>query len=560
MCTQRINVRRQNGRRAGRWLPVGLLCLLLWLVVPAVLAQETETAVPTITVAPADTPLIIQGRLDGQTSSFSGSLRLTASGGDVAELRLLASDLQHSDQPERQIDRSQITISAGTGLSVGQPRDLVVTVNNVTYPGLYTGDLQFFLPGQGETAVLTIPLELHLTARPDVVPVTPQLAIQVVGCHYWLDCRLATWFLPRSVTQDEWQVWLDNRTVQPVAVTTGVAVLTGRQTGSTAHAGDVTMSLPHTLSAGQVEPLLLRLNRQQLAPDSYEGTLRLTVADLAEPLSIPLRLDVRQGPLWALLVLVLGIFLGRLARDMETPAAQTQVKLMPAYNRLRAKATALQDNEARTDALNQLTAFRQRLESGQETEEVLAALLDAIEARLQFFAGLEQLAADLPDALQERLAPKFAAARQAVIEGRQADADRVYTEIKQDLDKAADDGTMGVGAELVAFRAKMTEFNEGAARLWTAVQTKASSRWYWLLAFISGIRLTARTRYWVVRPILWLLLLVLLALLGMQALYVNAGTTFGAAGVYDYLALLLWGLTADVASRGLSSLPAKLGS
>jgi hypothetical protein len=47
----------------------------------------------------------------------------------------------------------------------------------------------------------------------------------------------------------------------------------------------------------------------------------------------------------------------------------------------------------------------------------------------------------------------------------------------------------------------------------------------------------------------------------MQALYVNAGTTFGAAGVYDCLALLLWwGLTADVASRGLSSLPTKLGS
>jgi hypothetical protein len=53
---------------------------------------------------------------------------------------------------------------------------------------------------------------------------------------------------------------------------------------------------------------------------------------------------------------------------------------------------------------------------------------------------------------------------------------------------------------------------------------------------------------------LYLLLLLLLALVGMKTLYVDAGTTFGSAGLYDYLGLLLWGLSADVAQRSLQQL------
>ena len=62
-------------------------------------------------------------------------------------------------------------------------------------------------------------------------------------------------------------------------------------------------------------------------------------------------------------------------------------------------------------------------------------------------------------------------------------------------------------------------------------------RWGWLaqlMAALSGARLiSADVRYWLVRPLLWLVLLVTLSLLGLQTLYVNAGTAFGAGGLYD---------------------------
>jgi hypothetical protein len=35
---------------------------------------------------------------------------------------------------------------------------------------------------------------------------------------------------------------------------------------------------------------------------------------------------------------------------------------------------------------------------------------------------------------------------------------------------------------------------------------------------------------------------------------VNAGATFGVNGLYDYLGLFLWGLSADIANQGLRKL------
>lgn len=43
-------------------------------------------------------------------------------------------------------------------------------------------------------------------------------------------------------------------------------------------------------------------------------------------------------------------------------------------------------------------------------------------------------------------------------------------------------------------------------------------------------------------------------MVGLNALYIEQGSTFGARPSSDYLGLLLWGLSADVASRSLSGL------
>jgi hypothetical protein len=54
--------------------------------------------------------------------------------------------------------------------------------------------------------------------------------------------------------------------------------------------------------------------------------------------------------------------------------------------------------------------------------------------------------------------------------------------------------------------------------------------------------------------VLGVLVWVGLLVVGFQTLYVNQGASFGSNGIFDYVGLILWGLTADVASRSLGNL------
>jgi hypothetical protein len=77
-----------------------------------------------------------------------------------------------------------------------------------------------------------------------------------------------------------------------------------------------------------------------------------------------------------------------------------------------------------------------------------------------------------------------------------------------------------------------------------------------VLIDLSGLSdlVRAEATYWFVRPLLYGVLLVGLTIVGLNTLYIEKGETLGARPLSDYLGLLLWGLSADVASRSLSGL------
>ena len=75
------------------------------------------------------------------------------------------------------------------------------------------------------------------------------------------------------------------------------------------------------------------------------------------------------------------------------------------------------------------------------------------------------------------------------------------------------------------------------------------------LATLAGTDLIgAGTRFFVLRPIFFFALLILLTLIGLKSLYIDNGTTFGSGGLYDYLGLFMWGLSAEIAQRTLQTL------
>jgi hypothetical protein len=147
--------------------------------VPAVLASpplRAEAPSAAIAVDPGDNPLVINGRLDPQTTSFAGNVRLTADK-DVSRLLILATDLRLAGASV--VDRTNIVIASGINLSKGQPQDVRVTVSHVPRAGEYDGQLTFLAPGKPVAEGRTIKLKLRiqrpcegcrLAFRPEDVP------------------------------------------------------------------------------------------------------------------------------------------------------------------------------------------------------------------------------------------------------------------------------------------------------------------------------------------------------------------------------------------------------
>lgn len=532
---------------------------LIWLIL-GLHGQAAATNL-VLTVDPADTPLVITGLLDGQTTTFHGNVRLTVTGGDVNELQFLPSDLQHASDVSVIIDRSNITIPSGTSLSDGQPRDVPVTVNNVVRPGDYAGEMKFLLPGQTEVQALVIPLELHIGARPKVQPVKDNLTIQVVRCQYLLSCAMTAWLLPDSMTREDWIVQLDNQTLTPVKLAGATVVMQGDRASNAVRADAIDVELPPLLPANQVESVGLVIHSRSLPPDHYQGVLRFKLADADEPVLVNVNLDVRDGPFWALVAIVAGIIVGRLARSMESPKTQKQLKLLPRFYEARDNAHRVQDAEALAYLNRLFSGIRNRIESAQEDEVILFQAIDQANARTDFLAHLEELERQLPAALKAELRPILRAARRAIIGEDVAQAEQLCREVEAHLRKAQDDDTMGATTDLFGsllgiihvIRTQLTETG-----ITSSGQRPGDKRWAWLawlMAMLSGGRVIgAETRFWLVRPLLFLLLLGGLALLGLQTLYVNAGASFGSAGLFDYLGLFLWGISADVAQRTLQDL------
>lgn len=535
------------------------LCTLRsWILLSLFWALPSHAATSILVEGPGDRPLILRATLDGRgNASAAGNIQLTAPGRAVQGLRILASDLDRSETPAARIERSSVTGPASTSLIADQPQDLRITVANIALPGTYKGTLRFYIPEQSEPA-LTVPLELRVDARPDVKAVYPTLNRQAVRCSGW-SCGIAGIVLPSGTVRVDWPVPLENRTLQQAVIEEATLMLRGEKSGELlpAEALKIDQELPAKLGVGQLSTFKLRLAPEKASADAYRGQLRLKLQGSDDPLLISLELSVREGPLLALIVIVLGICMGRLVRQMDTPEVQRQLKLFGRHQAALGRIGKVQDASALGHLQQQLAQIKERIEQGRDSEETIGAALDQIEARGAFLCDLERLverAGKLRggERMVAEIAPDVARARAALLQDKLAEAEELRKKI---LETLTQDGTMGDrdAEEETTERSGPRLVPLPPAQPQPGRLARILGR---LLSLLSGLRpSSADVRYWFVRPLLGVMLLVLLTLLGLQTLYVNAGSSFGAAGLYDYLGLFLWGLSADVAQRTLHSLP-----
>jgi hypothetical protein len=181
---------------------------------------------------------------------------------------------------------------------------------------------------------------------------------------------------------------------------------------------------------------------------------------------------------------------------------------------------------------------------------VIRNRLDAFNKSRQIEAGL-----DVPEPEKEEAIALLNKARTYLAQEDDAKCKETLEKVSEIVDSYS---PRGAGDSDVAETIRGVEINLKENIQHSAIvlaQPSRLDRFQDFLVALSGVSDRVRTEatFWVVRPILSLVLLVGLSIAGLNTLYVENGTTFGARPLSDYLGLILWGLSADVASRSLSS-------
>jgi len=427
-----------------------------------------------IAVDPGDTPLQITGYV-GDSAGFSGAIRLHATGAAIPSYQALFSDLRSPGG--HVVARSHLRLASTPALPAGAFVDVTVAVDGIDTPGAYSGRLELVPAGAPRSAETVVPIALDAIGRPTLTALAPDDRVHGALARCGIACGVTSAIVPGSAGGQS-QTIAFAVGASPDASVTALQVLgSGDRNGHQLTNAD--LGLPATLarpitSVGGVVRLHLSINPGSLPADHYTGTIRVTVANVDAPVTVPIDFSVRDSPYLALLALLLGIALGRLSQYLSGPGGQRR-DLYEQAGRLRRRARRAGD----AAMLAQLADAQAAIDD--DDLDHARRLLDAVDTG----------AAAAPRAPDARAPPAQPGPVQRA--------------------------TAAVG--------------RGAAIL-SPVKTELS-----LGAHLIGLAT-------------WIGLLIV----GYQTLYVQQGTSFGANGIFDYVALVLWGLSADVASRGLGNL------
>jgi hypothetical protein len=408
-------------------------------------------------------------------------------------------------------------------LSAEVPKDFQVKVNGIKSPGTYEGQIELLLPGQKRPDAMVIPLTVMAKVKPAVVPVKggEQVRRQLVQSSWGLDWALAQLLLPEGAFQDQWQLKLDNPIEAPVSLTSTEVVLEGQQTGYQITKAEVEPpSSPATLPANQIISLPLKWKRSQIPPDRYTGSVYLTLEGREERLAIPVDLNMRIGPLLPLLVLLVGIALGRLFKYMQEKGIP-QSDALGKVNELEQEIAEAdpEDRKILTPMVKEVRKSAYQMELGNSngkgrSDRRPSQLLDAV-THDGAKVGTEKAASQGWG--ENGILQKIAEARSLIgLSSDEKELEQAKTLLEEIQVEAVKLGTAMMGSDQqpdAALTQTAQEAQKAAAAVGHAVQAevrKAPALPMWVvqlrrsLIFLSGVSSAVRAEatLWVVRPLL----------------------------------------------------------
>ena len=402
-------------------------------------------------------------------------------------------------------------------------------------------------------------------AQPTLIPLrgTEQIQLQLVNCNGGLDCALATILLPKSTRIDQLQLQFDNPASAPAQILNTATVIQGNSRYQLTDAFSVPQGV-QSLLANQIVSLPLTLNRSAMPPDQYGGAIYLTLANQTNRLILPVNLSVRSGPLLPLFILLIGIALGRLFKYMDQqggPQVEARKKLYQLEADLKDAHPDDQKLLAGTVEATRRLVYRQQLEAANTQITVIRSRFDVLNQLRSIETRLNERAKNsepVPDEAFEQIRQ----VRTEIEQGLDAKARETLDQVIETCNslptgRGGTDDSEQIAATL---QKAATNLDKNARSLAIAPPLPTwIDHLQQVLIDLSGLSdlVRAEATYWFVRPVLYGVLLVGLTITGLNTLYIENGETFGAKPLSDYLGLVLWGLSADVASRSLSGLQGK---
>lgn len=342
----------------------------------------------------------------------------------------------------------------------------------------------------------------------------------VVACQSAIDCWFARQLVPRAWLAPSKVLVVDE--VEVVGAWSALTIASGERAGDTMPPDAISLGGDRArVTAGTaVVPVVLRV--EDLPPDRYHGTVRFGGGELTTA-EIPLDVSVRSGPGGALLWLVAGVAIGLLLkywrdRGRHWAATATELDRVVAWVR----AGPLGDLEILEPLLAEARAavHQARLREADEA-------ISQIKERSDLLRALARLEEALPSRRAE-----ISRVRSMIARGR---IQQARDEIAK-LEEIADASIVTASARSLRGASERRALEEVSSEPEPPLLRRT---WLWMLRHVVGRALRVGA-------------VVAAVLLGLKVMYLDGGATYGASPFFDGIALFLWGLGAEVSSRGLS--------
>ncbi len=499
-------------------------------------------------------------------TDFEDFLLLTSPTGGAFELQM--NRLQDPNTLNSLSSQEIVLSTSAVTIEKGKSTEIAISIKSIPQPGVYQGALTIY-GEEGCRWDVPIIVDMKREGQVKVLELDKNLVVKVVSPS-WMNG-----LVPRKIRHAGFNFRVENIGNSPVLMKNYSLSLKGKATEQVITTEDVVWkNTDKLIPAGGLEVISFKLSPQEhLVADQYEGQLRLYFADYLQPVSVSVTMSTRIGVFWAFIILLVGVVVGQVMKDVNK--SQDQIDLMKQYVPIRAKVGRLQHKATRDRLTNDLQLLEAEINKVGAAEARLAVeeKLKQVETKVGHMIKLEKLVEQLKEEQQSDpnrdlsdIVEEIENARGLIHEGEEEEIQQSFEQIRMLLAGEDDDSKGDIGEDdyqeksLGPRTTDPTETDEVGQEITDADTPpkkdtfwQKSEKWFFrIFSLISKIKVTARVRYGLFRPLVSLATFAVIVLIGFQEIYIKGGDTFGMEGVYDYLKLFLWGVVSDVFSRTLT--------